>query len=447
MKRSAYNIRIALEAVLLNRFRSFLTALGIIFGVAAVIAMMAIGNGARQEILEQIRMVGVNNIIIKPETVDQDEGESAEGKQAGKGKFSPGLTLADAEAIRITLPLIALSSPQVIYDTDVVRAGRRKQARLSGIHPDYFSIFNLTTSNGRFFSQIHIENASAVCVIGADVRARFFPDEDPIGKRLKAGTVWLTVIGILEHNPSSGGLSEMGIENHNENIYAPFSTVLLRFRDRSAITASSLKRGNDEEQAVILGSVSGGSAAEEGGHQLDRIIAQMEDASQLKPAREVIERMLLRRHQQVKDFSVSIPEMLLKQEQRTREIFNIVLGAIAGIALLVGGIGIMNIMLASVMERIKEIGVRQAMGARRKDIIFQFLAESTLISIGGGIIGVILGIALSRLIMEVAGILTIISLWSVLLSFLVSAAVGILFGFMPARKAAQQDPVVSLRYE
>ena len=198
---------------------------------------------------------------------------------------------------------------------------------------------------------------------------------------------------------------------------------------------------------MVLGSAPAASIAEEDRHQLDRIIVQMEEASQLKSARELVERMLLRRHQEVKDYSVSIPEMLLKQEQRTREIVNIVLGAIAGIALLVGGIGIMNIMLASVMERIKEIGVRQAMGARRKDIVFQFLAESTLISIGGGIIGVLLGIALSRLIMEIAGILTIISLWSVLLSFLVSAAVGILFGFMPARKAAQQDPVVSLRYE
>jgi putative ABC transport system permease protein len=447
VKRSAYNIRIALEAVLLNRFRSFLTALGIIFGVAAVIAMMAIGNGARQEILEQIRLVGVNNIIIKPEAVDQEDGESAEGKQAGKGKFSPGLTLADAEAIKNTLPGIALSSPQLIYDTDVVRDGRRTQARLSGIHPDYFSIFNLEVSSGRVFSEVHIDNAAAVCVIGTDIRARFFPDEDPIGKRLKAGKVWLTVIGVLEHSPSSGGLSEMGIENHNENIYAPLSTVLLRFRDRSAITAASLKRGDNEDEAVVLGSAPSASIAEEGGHQLDRIIIQMQEAGQLKSARELVERMLLRRHQEVKDYSVRIPEMLLKQEQRTREIFNIVLGAIAGIALLVGGIGIMNIMLASVMERIKEIGVRQAMGARRKDIVFQFLAESTLISIGGGIIGVLLGIALSRLIMEIAGILTIISLWSVLLSFLVSAAVGILFGFMPARKAAQQDPVVSLRYE
>lgn len=447
MKRSAYNIRIALEAVLLNRFRSFLTALGIIFGVAAVIAMMAIGNGAKQEILDQIKLVGVNNIIIKPELPTTQGEESEEGRQTGTGKYSPGLTLKDAESIRKWVPGVSLTSAQVIYETDIVHAGRRDQARLSGIEPEYFGIFNLELALGSTFSRYQVENAAAVCVIGSEVRARFFPDENPIGGLIKAGMIWLKVIGVLEKSPAPGGLSDMGIENHNENIYAPVSTVLLRFRDRSAINEASLRGDEDDNEAVIVGSESISGAAEEGRHQLDRIVVQMKEAEALIPASEVINRMLKRRHQEVEDFSVQVPEVLLKQEQRTREIFNIVLGAIAGIALLVGGIGIMNIMLASVMERIKEIGVRQAMGARRKDITFQFLAESTLISIGGGIFGVMLGVALSKLIMQLAGILTIISLWSIFLSFFVSAAVGIIFGFMPARKAASQDPVVSLRYE
>lgn len=447
MKRSIYNIRLALEAVLLNRFRSFLTALGIIFGVAAVIAMMAIGNGAKQEILDQIKLVGVNNIIIKPEMVDSDGDESSEGKKTGAGKYSPGLTLKDAEAIKKWVSGVSMMSPQVIYETDIIHAGRRDQARLSGVTPEYFGIFNLDFARGSSFSDHQVMNAASVCVIGSEVRARFFPDEDPIGGSIKAGKVWLTVIGVLEKSPVPGGLSDMGIENHNENIYAPVSTVLLRFRDRSAITEASLRSGDDDEGVVIGGSGSISSAAEQGRHQLDRIVVQLEEADMLVPASEVIQRMMMRRHQEVPDYSVQVPEMLLKQEQRTREIFNIVLGAIAGIALLVGGIGIMNIMLASVMERIKEIGVRKALGARRRDIIFQFLAEATLISIGGGLFGVILGVVLSKLIMQVAGILTIISLWAVLLSFFVSAAVGILFGFMPARKAASQDPVVSLRYE
>lgn len=436
-----------MEAVLINRFRSFLTALGIIFGVAAVIAMMAIGNGARQEILEQIRLVGVNNVIIKPRFINEGNDESSEGQKAGPGKYSPGLTLKDGMAIQTYLPGLKLISPQVIYETDLIHAGRRKQGRLSGVKPAYFEIFNLELAMGSCFSTKQMESAAPVCVIGSEIRARFFPDEDPVGAYIKAGNIWLKVIGVLQNSPSPGGLTDMGIENHNEMLYAPVSTVLLRFKDRSAITEASLRSGGDEDEAVVIGAANVTTPADAGAHQLDRIIVQMEEAEMLRPASEVIQRMLKRRHQLVEDYSVEVPEMLLKQEQRTKEIFNIVLGAIAGIALLVGGIGIMNIMLASVMERIKEIGVRQAMGARKKDIAFQFLAESTIISIGGGLLGVMLGIGLSKLIMELAGILTIISLWSVILSFLVSAAVGIVFGFMPARKAASQDPVVSLRYE
>ncbi|HRY98848.1 MAG TPA: ABC transporter permease [Bacteroidales bacterium] len=443
MKRSAYNLRIAVEAVMINRFRSFLTALGIIFGVAAVIAMMAIGNGARQEILDQMRLVGVNNIIIQPLSPEDGQEEDTD-VPSGPEKFSPGLSLQDARSIALTLPGIAGLSPQVIYETDLVHGGRRAQARVSGVSPDYFNIFNLTFLEGRPFSPAQMGSAAPVCVIGSGLRARFFPDREPLGAYLKAGGVWFRVIGVLEESPVPGGLADMGIEDHNEMLYAPASTVLLRLKDRTAITASSL---HAEEEGGAAPSTGLTSVADVEGHQLDRVIVQMAEATQLRPASEVMERMLLRRHGGVVDYSVRVPELLLKQEQRTREIFNIVLGAIAGIALLVGGIGIMNIMLANVMERIREIGVRQAMGARPRDIAQQFLAEATLISIGGGILGVLLGIGLSLAITRVAGIPTIISLWSILISFLVSAAVGMLFGYMPARRAASQDPVVSLRYE
>ncbi|MBE0640400.1 MAG: FtsX-like permease family protein, partial [Bacteroidales bacterium] len=305
--------------------------------------------------------------------------------------------------------------------------------------------FNLEFLRGGPFSSLQMERADPVCVIGDGVRSRFFPDTDPMGAYVKAGNVWLRVIGVLYESPVPGGLSEMGVEDHNLLIYIPVSTVLLRLRDRGAITAATL--GGGEQEGVAVNVAAFASVTEEDGHQLDRIIAQVEDATLLRNASEVMERMLFRRHSGVKDYSVKVPELLLKQEQRTREIFNIVLGAIAAIALLVGGIGIMNIMLANVMERIREIGVRQAMGARRKDIVFQFLAEATLISIGGGLLGIVLGVALSLAIKQFAGILTLISIWSILVSFIVSAAVGMLFGYMPARKAANQDPVVSLRYE
>ena len=214
---------------------------------------------------------------------------------------------------------------------------------------------------------------------------------------------------------------------------------------------SSGRRGSSMMRlaSALLGSVDNGVGAEEtkNYHQLDRITVQVENSDQLTPTSEVIQRMLIRRHYGVEDFEVIIPELLLEQEQRTKDIFNIVLGAIAGISLIVGGIGIMNIMLASVMERTREIGVRLAVGAQKTDVVFQFLSESTFISISGGIIGIFLGIGLSRAIMHFTDILTIVSLESVILSFGVSATVGIIFGYMPAKKAAAKDPVTSLRYE
>ena len=182
-------------------------------------------------------------------------------------------------------------------------------------------------------------------------------------------------------------------------------------------------------------------------HQLDRIIVQVKDSKELSPSTELLSRMILRRHQDVKDFEITVPELLLKQEQKTKDVFNIVLGAIASISLLVGGIGIMNIMFASVMERIKEIGTRLAIGARKKDIVVQFLSEAVLISVIGGLIGVILGIIGAKLIMHIAGILTIISPFSVIIAFFVSASIGIIFGYSPAKRASEKDPIESLRYE
>jgi len=269
-----------------------------------------------------------------------------------------------------------------------------------------------------------------------------------LGQYIKCSGIWLKVIGVLEYRPVSEKSSEsLGISNYNQHVYAPIKTVLNRIKDRSLITSKLLSGANvyNGGDFVVIESSSGAKAASF--NQLDKIVVQVKESSMLSTSSEIIKRMLLRKHNEIEDFEVIIPELLLKQEQRTKDIFNIVLGAIASISLIVGGIGIMNIMLASVLERIKEIGVRQAIGARRQDIVLQFLSEATLISIAGGFIGIILGFILSKVIMKLAGILTIISPWSIIISFGVSAAVGIIFGYMPARKAALQDPVTSLRYE
>jgi len=453
LERFYHTLNIAIDAVLANKFRSILTALGIIFGVAAVIAMMAIGNGARQEILDQIKMVGVNNIQITP-IVDNSaaDSEDDEDNKSIKGKYSPGLTLEDAKSIHEIIPTVLRISPEVTYETFIIKDGIRKKATLKGVSPDFFEVYSLPLQEGEMFNDYQMQQGSPVCIIGPTIKSRFFPAEDPLGKYIKCGNIWLKVVGILESMKMATGTSEdLGISDYNNNIYAPLQTVLLRYKDRSVIDRRDIGGGGSEMVimggAVISSSFSSSSDEETNKNQLDKIVVQVDDSENLNVTTGLLNRMLLRRHSDIVDFEITVPELLLKQEQRTKDIFNIVLGVIASISLIVGGIGIMNIMLASVMERIREIGVRRATGATRRDIITQFLTEATLISVTGGFLGIVLGVVFAKLITEFTGILTIISLLSIVVSFGVSAAIGIMFGYMPARRAANQNPVESLRYE
>ncbi len=453
MERYLQILSVSLEAVFLNKSRSILTALGIIFGVAAVIAMMAIGNGARQEILEQIKMVGVNNIVILPanNAINKNDSKNKEEGKSQQKKFVPGLTLKDAENIQKVIPTVRRVSPEIVYHIQASQNGKRMPAELTGVRPAFFKIFNLSVKNGIFFTQQQAMKGEPVCILGPEIAAKLFPDEDPLGKQLKAGNIWLQVIGIIQGLQVNKKAEDMGVSDYNRSIFTPLKTILLRYKDRSLINQASLV-GGGEQIVVMGGSVTVFSNDQQGSggqnnNQLDKIVVQVKESSQLVPTARIIKRMLIRRHQNTENFAIKIPELLLKQEQKTKDIFNIVLGAIAGISLLVGGIGIMNIMLASVMERIREIGVRRTTGATQKDIIFQFLAESTFISISGGIIGVLLGVIMAKVITLTTGILTIVSFWSILLSFGVAATVGIVFGYLPAKKAASQDPVESLRHD
>lgn len=442
-------LNIALEAVFSNRFRSFLTALGIIFGVAAVIAMMSIGKGARQEILEQIKLVGVNNIVISAKNLDdlKQESEAEEEGKSSSNKFSPGLNLSDADIIGELIPAIKTVSPEAEYQTVVIQNGVRKKARLRGVVPNFFDLFNLKTQSGILFGENLYSNSSPVCVIGSGIKNKFFPKEDAIGKYIKCDYVWFKVIGVLE-NQASGDLNmEASIEtDYNNDVFVPISTLNSRYKDRSKASKTgggSFSSGN--RRIMVLSSSSRGDNF--GTHQLNRLVVQVKDSKDLSETAKLIIKTLKRRHNEVNDFEVKVPELLLKQEQKNKEIFNIVLGAIASISLIVGGIGIMNIMLASVMERIKEIGVRRSIGATRKDIILQFLLESIFISVAGGAIGIILGIVLSKAISHFADIKTITSFSAIFISFGVAVAVGVIFGYMPAKKAAEQDPVQSLRHD
>jgi len=454
LARVLVNFSIALVAVRMNKVRSLLTALGIIFGVAAVIAMLAIGNGAQQELLDQIKLVGVNNIVIKPIVEQKEEKIEEKVGKKEKKKFSPGLTLRDVRAIQDLFPDLSQVSPEIILDTYVIRNGFRRSAKLVGVQPAYFTIFNFQLSEGQVFSEEHLKIGSAVCIIGSGIKAKFFATENPIGKSIKVGPHWLTIIGVLDDRTvSQNSISKLGIRDFNMDIYTPLQTVLVRYRNRDMITAEMLRKEamKSSGNVIIIGGNQQGEneneAESKNYHQLDRLVLQVAETDLLMPTAEVLTRTLSRRHYEVVDFEIEIPELLLKQQQRTNDIFNYVLGAIAGISLLVGGIGIMNIMLASVLERIKEIGLRLSLGARKSDIVQQFLFESVLISVGGGLLGISLGIALAYLVSSVANIPTIISLASILLSFGVAALVGLIFGIAPARRAAEQDPIESLRYE
>lgn len=433
-QRHLYNFYIALEAVRGNGLRSFLTALGIIFGVAAVICMMAIGNGAKKEVLELIEMVGANNIIILPiEKQDfSDEGES---------HYSPGLTMKDAESIELSLPSARRVCPEASFDVRISAQGKWLNGQLRGVSSGYLDLFNLTTVNQRSFSGKMVGDKAAVCIIGNQVKNTLFPHANPIGKWIKCGHVWLKVIDVLATDANaSEQLSDMGISNFGNSVITPVNTLLLRYKNNALITKRDFQEEDEDDEEAV-------QTTEESVHQLSKIVVQVKEGSQLGTSVEVIRKKLLARHQNVEDFRIEVPELLLKSQEKTKKIFNLVLLAIAAISLLVGGIGIMNIMLAGVMERIREIGIRLALGARKSDIRQQFVLEAIIISVSGGILGIIFGIILSYLVEVAASIMTIISISSILVSFMVSAFVGILFGYLPARKAADNDPVTSLRHD
>jgi putative ABC transport system permease protein len=402
--RESFNVGV--DALRTHKLRSLLTMLGIIFGVAAVISMLSIGEGAKEEALQQIAQMGINNIIVQNlQAEDTAEGSDSDNK-------SQGLRMADAAAILEVNPLLEGSVPQRVLNVTAQYGSERVSTMVIGTLPDYALVMEYRAAHGTFFNYLDELETRRVCVLGAELKRELFYFRDPLGARVKLEDDWFTVVGIMERKFTVDGGEDM-----NRQIYIPLSTALQRF-----------KREPFESE-------------------IDRIVARVAEPERVREAANIVFATLQRRHQQAQDFQISIPEELLRQRQRTQRIFNIVMGCIAGISLLVGGIGIMNIMLASILERTREIGVRRAIGATRKDIMGQFLFEAALLSICGGLVGVVLGWAMTGVITLYAGWKTIVSLFSIGLAFGVSAAVGIAFGFYPARQAAMMDPIVALRYE
>ena len=403
---------VSLEGLSSHKLRSFLTMLGIIFGVGAVIAMLSIGAGAKKEALDQIKLLGMNNIIIRSYPIETEEDERGTVVEA------KGLTMEDGRSLNILNPLVRASVPQKeIPEVRVSRKSEEAVGTLIGTMPGLKDVLNLIPVRGNFFNYQDVHDARRVCVLGDQIKRQLFYFEDAVGEQIKIGNQWYTVAGFIEPKPRSTGKGGVGDRDMNLDIYIPLS---------------SLNHRIDIDPAEP---------------EVDQIILNVSDETRIKEATNLARTLLDLRHNQMEDYRIVVPEELLRQSQKTQRIFNIVMGAIAGISLLVGGIGIMNIMLATILERTREIGIRRAMGATRKDILGQFLIEAVLLSFSGGLIGILVGFLMTKAISSYAGWKTIVDLSSILLAFCVSASVGILFGIYPARKAALLDPIESLRYE
>ena len=409
---------LSLIGLLSHKLRTVLTMLGIIFGVAAVIAMLSIGEGAKQESLEQIRQMGINNIIVQHWKKKQDGQQGSDDNPSEKNK-SQGLTWDDARAIAEIVPTAERVTPQREVQVRVQAGSNGFSTMVVGTTPEYLAVLNAHMASGVFLSTDDMAEARRVCVLGSDAKRALFYFENPLGARVKIRNQWFTVVGVLEDKGAAGGKigGVLEVRNTDEDVYVPLTALLQRFQWETT----------DAE--------------------LTQITIKVKNPDELTETSRIVRNLVSRRHRGVEDYKIAIPEELMRQSQRTQAIFNVVMGCIAGISLLVGGIGIMNIMLASVLERTREIGIRRALGARRRDILSQFLVESLLVSLLGGLIGVFLGYAAPKLITLYAGWRTIVQLWTIVLAFGVSAAVGIGFGIYPARQAALLNPIEALRYE
>jgi putative ABC transport system permease protein len=398
-----------------HKLRSLLTMLGMIFGVAAVVAMLSIGAGAQQKVMAFIEQLGVRNLIVEAK-----EARNEQELQKVR-KNSQGLTLNDYQIIRQNVPDIEEGTPRKRFTpTKILPKPQQDMPVVYGVEPSYLGIGHLRVTEGRFFDTSDNAAAAPVCVLGAAAKDSLFGASQAVGEYIKLNVLWCHVVGIVAPQlaPESEA-SGVRTEDMNNLVYAPLNSVLYRLED----SQSWLK---DEIDGLYLHLASAETSATDA---------------------EVVRGILNSSHHEAGDFSVIVPAELLAQQKRTEQLFNTVMVAIASISLLVGGIGIMNIMLAAILERTREIGVRRAIGARRWDIIRQFVIEATLISFAGGLLGVVLGFAMSQLIAWLAGWSTVVTIESILLAFLVSISVGLIFGIYPAVKAARLDPVEAIRYE
>ena len=409
-------LMLGLENLRAHTLRSLLTMLGMIFGVAAVVAMLSIGAGAQQEVMAFIEQLGVRNLIV--------EAREAPDNQALQKvrQTSPGLSFKDLRVIQANLDNIgAISARKRFTPTKLLpRPIGGDVPVVYGVSPIYSSIGNLRMAAGRFFDDAETAGAAPVAVLGEAAAATLFGTDDPVGRYVKVNEQWFQVIGVagpqLTVQSDVGGLPA---QDRNNLIYVPLYSSVFRLEDGQSFRKD----------------------------EIDGVYVQMRSSADVPAAAALLRGILDVAHRGAGDFTIVSPAELLAEQRRTQRIFEMVMVAIASISLLVGGIGIMNIMLASVLERTREIGVRRAIGARQRDVVRQFLIETTIISLTGGVVGILLGVGLSQLIGVLAGWSTIVTTMSIVLAFGVSVLIGIVFGLYPAVRASRLDPVTALHYE
>ncbi len=418
------------KSLLRHMLRSMLTMLGIVFGVGAVVAMLAVGEGASYESQERIKRLGSQNIIIRSVKPPEEQAGTTGTARHGLQATAYGLTYADAERIRFTVPGVEVLVPVREVRRDIRHGKWKINGRVLGTVPWYLETLGQEVQKGRFLSSVDMRRRATVCVIGLEVSKKLFPYEDPIGKRVRIAGTMLSrdvyqVVGVLE--PSTGGTAETSaITDTSSAVFIPITTA------RSRFGRTDVERSSDSIKAETV--------------ELHMIVVKVKDVNKVVWASEMIKRLLERYHDK-QDYEMIVPQQLLEAIKRSARMFSLVLGMIAAISLLVGGIGIMNIMLASVTERTREIGIRRALGAKRRDIIVQFLTETVVLSLCGGVLGLGVGIALPLLIELFTGMKVIFTLWSLVLAFSISALVGLIFGIYPASRAANMDPIEALRHE
>jgi len=425
--RARRTVLLGMKSIVSHGLRSLLTVMGMVFGVSSVIAMLAVGEGASHEAQEQLRRLGSNNIILK--SVKPAEAVARSG--GGRGMPSAldyGLTHQDIATIQASVPGVIGVVPARIIRENVWNLSRSVAADIMGTTVNYPEMRNYKVQDGRFFSQEELDERLPVCVLGNEVVKQLFPIENPIGQTVKIQGGYYTVVGIMEPGGfSNSGENETGAQAASPNrVFIPLSAAKYRFGE----TLVRRTGGSVESETV----------------QLHEATLRVSDQNAVIEIGDIVKEILERRHKK-KDFEVEVPLALLRQAEASARMFNIVLGAIAAISLLVGGIGIMNIMLASVTERTREIGIRRALGARQADIVQQFLVETVLLAGSGGVLGVALGVTIPFFITMFSEMKTIVTMWAPMVAFSISALVGVVFGLYPAMRAAKMDPVEALRHE